>query len=63
MVTISDSDDHEARSRRRLLLAIEEVRSAALARGLDVPGDIYAPWHLRAQAWLYRAGRLLETRP
>lgn len=63
ILTVRDSDDPEARARRRLILAIEEVRSAARAAGLDVPADRYVPWRVRAHAWLWRSSVLLRTRP
>jgi hypothetical protein len=60
----------EARARRRLIEATEEVRRAARALGLEVPGELgrdgtpvlcpYCPPRLRAEAWLWRASRLLE---
>lgn len=66
MTTDSDppgtEDEPETRARRRLILLIEEIHAAARPLGLEVPGDVYAPWRLRAEAWLYRAGRLLSDR-
>ena len=53
--------DPEARARRRLVEAVEEVYAAARALGITVPADRYAPWRLRAEAWLWRTGRLLAV--
>ena len=50
--------DPEARARRRLVEAVEEVYAAARALGMDVPAEVYAPWRLRAEAWLWRSSRL-----
>jgi hypothetical protein len=50
----------EVLARRRLLHAIEEVRAAARVVGIEFPADRYAPWRLRAEAWLWRAARLLD---
>lgn len=53
--------DPEARARIRLVLALEEVRAAAKALGLDAAaiGELYAPLGLRIDAWLHRSSQLL----
>jgi len=48
--------DPEARARIRLIDALEEVRVAARALGLDADaiGELHAPLALRIDAWLWR---------
>ena len=57
------STDPEARAWRRLSFALEEVRAAAAVLGLDVNerGELYAPLHLRVDAWLWRSSLLLDA--
>lgn len=55
------ADDPEYRARLRLVAACEEVRAAARALGLDpAAGELYAPWSLRADAWLWQSHILLH---
>jgi hypothetical protein len=51
--------DPEAAARMRLIVALEEVRGAAKALGLDVAaiGALYAPLALRVDAWCHRIER------
>ncbi len=60
-----DADDapvarpRDADKRRRLIDAIDEMRLAARAFGIDTDavGQFYAPWPMRVDAWLYRVER------
>lgn len=51
--------DPEAAARLRLIAAVEEVRPAAKALGLDSAaiGELYAPRAMRVDAWLTRVDR------
>jgi hypothetical protein len=56
------STDPEARARLRLIEAVEEVRLAARALGMDSEaiGMLHTPLALRADAWLWRSSQLLD---
>jgi hypothetical protein len=51
----------EEHARRRLVDALDEVKAAARAYGLDptAVGELYAPLAMRIDAWCYRVDRLL----
>jgi hypothetical protein len=51
----------EARARRQLLEAVEDVLALTRQLGLPDPTIAYAPWRLRAEAWLWRASQLLKN--
>lgn len=56
--------DPEARAARRVVDALDEMRAAAKALGLDADaiGELHVPWQLRADAWLYRTACLVGDR-
>ena len=55
--------DPEAAARLRLIEALEEMRAAAKALGLDVAAieELHAPLAVRADAWCWRVEQLLTT--